>query len=184
MSRARLLMLVLLAVFAVQWAVPASLLVRGWLTLSQGQRYYFRTAPVDPVDAFRGRYVVLDFDAARVPAPPVALPHESRVYVPLRVGADRFARLGAPSPRPPPGPYLEARVARSDGETLWLRLPFDRYYLDERLAPEAERVVREASGNARRASSRAYVAVKVRQGHAVLEELFIDDLPVHKRLQR
>ena len=172
----------LIAVFIVQWTVPASMIWRGDQTLREGQRYYFRTAPVDPVDAFRGRYVVLSFDAATVANPQaLSLRRGERVYVPLSVGADRFAVLGAPLPEPPPGPYLEAHVRGTGLRELTLQLPFDRYYIDEHLALAAEEAAREASGR-RGEVSRAYVTVKVRDGHAVLEELFIDDVPVHRYL--
>ena len=185
MTPARGLVAVLLAVFAAQWAAPVSLLLRGARIEGQGQRYYFRTAPVDPVDAFRGRYVILSFDVARVPMPAVpTLRRGERVYAPLRVGDDRFARLGIVQRERPDGPHLEVRVQHHDGQQLWLQLPFDRYYLDEHLAPRAERAVADASGRRVQAPSRAYVAVKVHHGDAVLEELFIDDEPVHRHLAR
>lgn len=47
-----------------QWAVPLAMVQRAERTLSEGTAYRFRTAPVDPADPFRGRYVTLDFDAA------------------------------------------------------------------------------------------------------------------------
>lgn len=179
------LLLVLLAVFVAQWAAPASLLLRGARIESEGQRYYFRTAPVDPVDAFRGRYVILNFDVARVPMPQAqTLRRGERVYAPLRVGKDRFAWLGTPQRERPDGPHLEVRVQHYEGQQLWLQLPFDRYYLDEHLAPRAERAVADASRRRDRTPSRAYVAVKVHHGDAVLEELFIDDEPVHRYLAR
>ena len=46
-----------------QLAVPASLIWKRERTLRQGHVWKFRTAPVDPVDAFRGRYVALEFEA-------------------------------------------------------------------------------------------------------------------------
>lgn len=184
MNRARWLWLALIVVFTAQWLAPASLVVRGWRTLHEGQRYYFRTAPVDPVDAFRGRYVVLSYEAATVPSTrEMALRRGERVYAPLTVGADRFAKLGAPQRQPPNGPYLEAHVRSTGSRDVVLQLPFDRYYIDENLALAAEKAARDASGR-RGEVSRAYVTVMVRDGHAVLEELFIDDVPVHRYLAR
>ncbi|MGH8446703.1 MAG: GDYXXLXY domain-containing protein, partial [Solimonas sp.] len=73
-----------------QWAVPATLAVQSEMTLRSGARYYFRTAPVDPADAFRGRYVALNFEGLRVTVPPASgLQSGDRAYVPLTTGGDR-----------------------------------------------------------------------------------------------
>lgn len=66
-------LLVLLCV--IQLAVPAFMIVRREHALSMGRAFKFRTAPVDPYDAYRGRYVALNFEAATVkgvPPPPEA----------------------------------------------------------------------------------------------------------------
>lgn len=176
---------------AAQWAVPAYLVYRGQTTLAEGTSYRFRTAPVDPVDPFRGRYVVLDFEAARLAVPAGTHDFEpgQRVYAPIAVDEQGYATLGVPSPRPPDGgDYLQVRIQWvGDGE-LRLRLPFDRYYLDERLAPEAERRSQAGRGPRRGAPDEdhrqpAHVSVRVRDGYAVIEELYIDGQPVHALLR-
>ncbi|MFT4045269.1 MAG: GDYXXLXY domain-containing protein [Solimonas sp.] len=166
-----------------QWALPASLALRSERTLRDGARYYLRTAPVDPLDPFRGRYVTLRFDARTTAAASERLQDGDAVCVPIRAADDRYAVFGPASRTPPAsGDYLRARVARFAGDgTIELRLPFDRYYLDERAAPAAERAYRDA--NRRDAAHEAYVTVRVRDGDAVLEELFIDNVPVRRMLR-
>jgi uncharacterized membrane-anchored protein len=182
----------LVVVCAVQWAVPAWLIHRGTTALEQGTQYRFRTAPIDPVDPFRGRYVTLDFAAARIVLDGAqrSYAHGERVYAPITVGEDGFAVLGAPlHEHPDAGDYVEARVQWSSAEELRLALPFDRYYMDERLAPEAERIYRERNRQGRFGEEPedlrrpAYVTVRVRKGYAVLEELYIDGAPVHELLR-
>lgn len=172
-----LLVLTLLA----QWALPAAQIIESERVLVQGHRYYLRTAPVDPVDAFRGRYVALDFpDARALPAPGLTLAIDDTVYLPLRTGDDRYAVLG-PAQRQPPaqGDYLRARVRlRNDDGSFSVSLPFDRYYLREQDAPRVEQAYREASRNG---GAGAYVAVRVRGGRALLEELYIAGEPAHAR---
>jgi uncharacterized membrane-anchored protein len=175
-------MLLALAV-VLQWAVPATLALRSELTLRDGTRYYLRTAPVDPADPFRGRYVTLSFAGAQAAvASADGLRHGDRVYVPIRTGGDRYAVFGTASRAPPAdGDYLVAQVDSFVAPgTVTLRLPFDRYYLDERAAPAAERAYRDA--NRRDSTHEAYVSIRVRDGHAALEELFIDNVPVRQRL--
>lgn len=166
-----------------QWALPASLAWRSEQILRSGTRYYLRTAPVDPLDAFRGRYVALRFTDATVRLPAGAdWPAGSRLYVPLLVGADRYAHFGTPlRAAPAHGDYLEARLRRREADgTVQLALPFDRYYVEERLAPAAEQAYRAAAASAPAA---AYVSIRVRGGEAVLEELFIDNVPLRQRLR-
>lgn len=184
----RLPLLGLVLLCAAQWAVPACLVQRGQTTLTQGTQYRFRTAPIDPVDPFRGRYVVLDFEAARLALRTGAETFDAgqRVYAPIVVGNDGFATLGVPAvAKPTGGHYLQARVQWVNGGEIGLRLPFDRYYMDEHAAPEAERRYWEASrprGTTEAEDPRkpAFVTVRVRDGYAVLEELYIDGRPVRE----
>ncbi|MEQ1439653.1 GDYXXLXY domain-containing protein [Fontimonas sp. SYSU GA230001] len=189
--KTRTLVLGLVLVSVAQWAVPAFLIHRGQTTLREGAQYRFRTAPVDPADPFRGRYVRLDFEAARIVAQGAASAFEpgQRVYASLGRDAQGDAVIAGISATPPSsGDYLQAEVQWNNRDELRLRLPFDRYYLDERLAPEAER--RYWASRPRRGAEEedarrpAYVTVRVRKGYAVLEELYLDGQPVHERLGR
>lgn len=179
-------------VFALHWAVPLALIQRGTATLERGAQYRFRTAPVDPVDPFRGRYVALDFDAARISVSADAdYADGETLYAPIAVGDDGFARLLPPQAKlPASDDALKVRVLWHNAGELGVALPFDRYYLDEALAPEAERIYRERN---RRASPDAaesddlrrpaYVSVRVRRGYAVLEQLVIDGRPVRELIE-
>src|SRR4051794_20169229 len=51
-----------------QIGVPAYLISQHELALRYGRVFKFQTAPVDPYDAFRGRYVALSFDAHTAPS--------------------------------------------------------------------------------------------------------------------
>ena len=55
-----------IVVAVVQIAAPASMILRRERALDRGERFLFRTAPVDPYDAFRGRYVAPSFRGRRV----------------------------------------------------------------------------------------------------------------------
>jgi uncharacterized membrane-anchored protein len=176
---------VLLALLCLaQLAVPSWLLARQELTLQDGEQFKFACEPVDPVDVFRGRYVALGFAQRSVdlPAEMSILPGE-RVYVRVENGEDGFARLSDPSTKEPDGgAYLRARVLRPTGNgQLFLRLPFDRYYLEEEAAPQAEQLYWEHLGDDTR---RAHVTVRLWNGHAALEELYLDDVPIGEVLSR
>ncbi|HET8883065.1 MAG TPA: GDYXXLXY domain-containing protein [Solimonas sp.] len=183
MTAPRIGWLLLALAIVLQWALPASLAARSEYVLRHGARYYLRTAPVDPLDAFRGRYVALRFADVEVRLPAgTDWRAGMRVAVPLSTGADRFARFGVPSPTAPArGDFIIATLGSVglDGRAT-LVLPFDRYYLNERLAPAAERAYREVSNS----PAPAYVSIRVRDGAAVLEQLFIDNQTVQRYLAR
>ena len=102
----------LLVVCLLQWTVPLGLIWQHQATLRTGTVYRFRTAPVDPVDPFRGRYVQLRFEAAQLPSSPLAWPEDgSPLFAPVTTDADGDARLGTPVPQPPEqGDWLPVRL--------------------------------------------------------------------------
>ncbi|MGH8442527.1 MAG: GDYXXLXY domain-containing protein [Nevskiaceae bacterium] len=170
----------------VQVAVPASLIVKHEQTRSQGTLWKFQTAPVDPGDPFRGRYVQLGFAADRVPVPLADpkdwLRHEQRAYAELATGPDGYARLVRLRGRRPSGvDYVDVFVLHSPEQpaeappSMIVRVPFDRYYLPEARAPQVEREYAEAS---RKAQANTWAEVRVRDGHAVLVNLVLDGKPV------
>ena len=165
-------------VAAAQLAVPASMILRRETTLHEGRLFKFRTAPVDPYDAFRGRYVALSIEGLQMPVPSgVELTRNQRVYVRIEEGDDGFAKLGdIDLDRPDGDAYVQARVAHwPRSGTVRLRVPFDRYYMDEEDAPAAERAYRRHS---QRDKKDAYVAVRVKKGFVVIEELYVGGEPI------
>jgi uncharacterized membrane-anchored protein len=207
---------------ALQFAVPASMIAKHELTLRRGGAFRFKTAPVDPFDAFRGRYVALNFEALsaiRTDRDP-GCKRGRRCYLILGTDTNGFAAVTGVTNRPPAAPHLtatfqwtheeriptgvvktnyypSAKNAPPSGREFWTEpvtrptgrhiveiahLPFDRFYLPERLAPQAETAYREAS---RRDSTTAATAlVRVRDGHAAVEDLLIGDLPLKEYLKR
>lgn len=160
-----------------QLAVPASLIWKRERTLRQGHVWKLRTAPVDPVDAFRGRYVALEFEAeGQEISPPPNAEYDQTVYVTLRADAEGFAIIDQVLPSRPEGDdFIEAELR---GKTV--SLPFDKYWVTERDAPAAEAAYRAQS---RRDKRNAFVTVRVFKGDAALEQLYLDGLPLGEYLR-
>src|SRR5688572_18408385 len=120
MSRVRQAVFTLVCI--AQLAVPASLIVKHERTRTSGTVWKFQTAPVDPADPFRGRYVQLAFAVAREPVPLANpdnpwLEHERRVYAELAAGPDGFARLVRVHEQRPMGiEYVDVFVAQMNVE--------------------------------------------------------------------
>jgi len=179
----RLTLFVIVAL--VQLAVAGGAIVKSELALRTGEEFRFRIQPVDPIDAFRGRYVAIRFAVERASAADdLEVRSGKYVYVPLEVDADGYAALGqARADRPHGSSYLRLRagVVSPDEEGnrwVWVTLPFRRYYMDEDRAPKAERAVWAG----RRGQREASIGVRVRNGVGVIEELYIDDVPIHQWL--
>ena len=170
MRQWRLIVFLLLAL--VQLAVPASLIWNREQTLRRGSVWRFRTAPVDPVDAFRGRYVALEFEEeTRQIAPPEGASDGQAVFMTLRQTPEGFAEIDRISTSAPPGDdFIRVQL---HGSTV--SLPFDTYWVTERDAPAAEAAYRSQSSREKR---NAFVTVRVFRGDAALEQLYLDGMPL------
>ena len=162
------------AMVLAQLGAPIWMIAQSEWTLRTGRLFRFHTAPVDPYDAFRGRFVALRIEPNTAPAPPgISLEPNQKVYVRLTEDDRGFARIESLSiERPTDDAYLEATVMNPYGIPVALRFPFDRYYLQENLAPKAEKAYQEHSS---RGVRDAYITVRVQAGIAEIEGLYIGD---------
>lgn len=179
------LLIGIVLVSAAQLAAPAWMIAGRERTLREGALYRFRTAPVDPYDAFRGRYVAIAVETQPVAwegdAPPTR--RRSRdVYASLATDADGYGVVRSVSAQPPAtGDFVRAKAWSWNPEGhVRVTLPIHRYYLPEDEAPEAERAYREHSRSGHRD---AEVRVRVRRGDLVVEELVVEDKPIREWLR-
>ena len=171
-----------IAVAVLQLAVPMSMISKREATLKRGDQYKFKTAPVDPYDAFRGRYVALRMEQDHVPVPDgSSIKRGQYVYVLLEEDSDGFATLKSATVERPDGAYIKAAVRYRYGNKLHLNLPFDRYYMNEKEAPAAETAYREHSN---RKQQDAYITVRVKSGFAVLEHLYLGGVIMEEYLKK
>lgn len=183
MNHKTLRLVLFIAVAAMQLTVAAGAIIRSEIALRTGETFRFKLQPVDPVDAFRGRYVALRFVEDHAPLPDGWSPqHQRKVYVPLVNDGGGFATFGTVAQEPPAdGAYLRLRSGveyiDDDGRpVVSLALPFRRYYMTEELAKEVDRSLW------RRGQRPAWVTVRVNAGAGVVENLFVDGVPVREWL--
>ncbi len=169
-------------VAVIQIAAPVSMIVKRENILRHGEQFKFKTAPVDPYDAFRGRFVALLIEERTVPIPDSIYKKRQeirfgqKVFATLEKDENGFGRFASISLTRPEGKhYVKTRLYEFEKDKVRLDLPFDRYYMDENLAPLAESVYREHS---REEKHDAYVTVRIKSGYAALEELYIDGIPI------
>lgn len=161
-----------LSLALVQIAVPLAMIVKREVVLRTGRQFKFKTVPVDPYDAFRGRYVSLRLESGyvltknrmnwRTPQP---------LYALIDVDDEGFARFTALTDTlPQDGPYLRTRVWYTAGERAYLDLSLQRYYMEERAAPVAEKIYRQRNQGGKKD---AYITVRIKDGFAVIEGLYV-----------
>ena len=177
MNKKHLIWVVFICVVIIQISVPLYMITRREVVLRNGVQFRFKTQPVDPYDAFRGKYVALRLAEDKAPLPTgVRLERKQKVYAHLIEDEKGFAKVASISrSRPKGSSYIKSRVKYVSGGNVHLDMPFDRYYMEEKSAPAAEAAYRKHSV---RGKHDAYVAIRVKSGFAVIEELYIAGKPI------
>lgn len=161
------------------------------------REFLFQCAVRDPYDIMRGRYVQLSFDQENITLPENRLANYHRsleVYAVLKEGEDGFAKIVdlVTSRDEVPQDGWPLRISSNDvWNTNWqpndenkrisyrVRFPFERYYVNEKLAPQAEKVI----GSALSVDASRKVALKVRileGGEFAVEDLLVDGRPLRE----
>lgn len=185
----RLIFALFVALAIVQIAVPSGQIMKHEDILRTGKVYKFRTAPVDPYDAFRGRYVALNFaDTVAILRRGEKIEYRASAYVTLQKDEAGFVKFGEISGVPPvSGDYLRVKylyASGTDGTKADFRLPFDKFFMEETKAPRAEAAYIKHGNRRDRTIDNTYVIVRVKGGRGVIEDLYIADQPILDFLAR
>jgi uncharacterized membrane-anchored protein len=126
--------LLFVALVAAQAVLPLALIAWNEQALASGTHVTLKTAPVDPVDPFRGRYVTLNYEISAIPS---GVGPSAVVYVPLSDGGEAWIGGTPTSTQPDEGVFIRGRV----GQSGRIEFGIERYFTDE---DEARRL--EAAG--------------------------------------
>ena len=154
----------LIAVIVIQLLAPVYMVANKYDVMNSGEEYLFIVNPVDPYDAFRGRYVSIHH---RINV------HGDFKYGIITVGDDGFASVDElTNDKPKSGAYVKST------NSVWFNLPIERYYMNDKLAPRAEQITRN-----RETIEDAYVSVRIKNGELVVTGLFIDGVAIEDILR-
>ncbi len=167
---------------------PLSMITDQQRILKQGEVFRFRPQPVDPYDAFRGRYVVLSFVEQDIDVPNAQETFQSndKIFVNLEKDSLGFVYFSNPSfEKPEEKNYLKTRVWYTNKDHIIVEIPenLQRYYLNEKLAPLAEEKFRELTRNLENAEVNVYLDARVLDGEVLIEELYFENIPVSEYLK-
>ncbi len=175
------LLITFIVVALIELAVPIKMILGKENILSTGKEYRFRTAPVDPYDPFRGKYITLSFDANNFDVNNEEFWHQDDdVYVLLGKDEKGFAKIIDISKQEPLNTkfdYVKAKIQYAYGDRVTIDYTFNKFFMEESKAPNAESVYRET---ARDTSQTAYALVSVKEGDAVLKDVIINGTSISK----
>jgi uncharacterized membrane-anchored protein len=165
----------------IQLFIPASMILGQETALAKGTEYKLRSRPVDPYDAFRGRYVRLYLDHPEFKlSAPRPLTERLNAYALLDRDAEGFGIIKDVVFEKPEGTnYLKIHIGpayRHGSQVTW---PFDRYYMEESKAPRAERIHQSRNNDAK-----AHITVRIYKGTGVITGLYVDDIPIEEKLKQ
>ena len=175
---------------AAQWYAPLSMIYDSQETIEEGTEYKFKTAPVDPTDPFRGKYITLGFEE-EIYYPKdtneARFDYGQKVYAVLGTDSLGFAKIMRLTDNEPVDLINDGYEFRSDyilveftykytdadnNPVVNLQFPFKRYYLEESKASEAEQL----SWNNRSDTSKVcYATVSIHNGSATLTNVMVND---------
>jgi len=152
----KLALYTLITYMAILLIVPGFLVFCHFDTLTTGEEYKFIVAPYDPYDPFHGRYVWLMTEQSLRAG-------RTNPYAILGKDDQGFAVVSSWSGvKPQSGGYVK-------------NLDLHRYYMNEKMAPEAERIQRNLGED-----DLIYLLVMVKNGNYVIEGLYINDIPIEE----
>lgn len=174
------------ALAVIQLSVAANMIIQNEHLFATGKVFKFRCMPVDPYDAFRGRYVAIGVDRNSISYAAGNMPdfmQNQMVYGLLSTdtgGFSHIAELSADKPRK--GDYVKLRISylSNYNNTVYFQFPIDRYYMNEEAAPKAE----SAYWSTWRTRQVAYMEVFIKEGEAVMKGLYIDGVPIEEVIKK
>jgi uncharacterized membrane-anchored protein len=190
MKNKSIYLILFIAVVIAQWLIPIVMISHQEDTLSTGKIFKFKTEPVDPYDAFRGKYISLRFkeDRAKINKETKKLNYGDAIFVTF-IDSSGYALVDAVLVREPKDTqiYVKAKVSYVDNSILLnskvkqprfsihINYPFERYYMNETKAPMAETAYRE---NNQQTKDNVYAQVAIKNGVGIVKDVIIDGVPI------
>ena len=165
-----------------QMYIPIKMILDKEEVLELGEVYKFETAPVDPNDPFKGKYIQLNFNANQAFVDDqMDWITNQEIFVLLEKDNRGFAQVKDVIQKRPTNStvYVEAKVATvySTDKSIIINYPFDRFYMEESKAKPAEDAFREAQ---RDSTQMAYALVSIKDGKSVLQDVIMRGISIQE----
>lgn len=168
----------------VQLYIPARMIFDAENVLTDGKEFMFKTAPIDPTDPFRGKYIMLTFEEASAQVSPDEEWFQGApLFVNLTTDVEGFAKIKSVSKEEPVDTedYIKATIRYVTGNdsftNLSIEYPFNRFYMEESKAYDAELIYNESALDTNQVT---YALVSVKKGDAVVKDVLINGVPIRE----
>lgn len=187
MHNKKILLVAFILIAVVQLFIPAKMILDREDVLATGKEYKFQTAPIDPNDPFRGKYVALQFKENVIVTKDSSdwITNET-IYITFKTDQEGFASIKSVSKKEPTDSiyYLKAKVnylTNQRSNRVIIDYPFDRYYMDESKAKKAELIYIESQIDTNQV---AYALINIKNGDAVLKDVLINEIPIKELVNK
>lgn len=189
MKANRIIWLLFACLLFIQLVVPAYMIFDRELVLRTGKELKFKVEPIDPYHPFKGRYVSVNIGNTEIPVSEDEKYYGGQtVYGVIETDSRGFSSISGIAATPPEGKdYFKTKVSYIYGDggerKVQIKPPFDRYYMEENLAPLAEREYNKRTMD-EAGRENVYVTVKLLKGSVVLERLYIEGITVEEYIKK
>lgn len=188
MKSRNLIIVLFILVALVQLYVPTKMILDSQNVLKNGVAYKFKAAPVDPNDPFRGKFITLRYkEESFTVSDENQWERKEPIYVVLEENDTGFVQIKNIVKSKPKNTseFVKATIqyaSRDQSNKVQIAYPFDRFYMEESKAPEAERVYNKAARDVNKHTT--YAIVYVKDGNAVLDDVMIDAISIKEIVKK
>lgn len=131
----------------------------------KGTEYKFRITYYDPYDFMRGNYLRISLVQREVDKIGDTDPKKKKGYFVIENHKESAKIIAFSKKKPKNSDFIRGELSYSyDGKHI-IKTPFERYYIEQKLAPEMEKKLRN--------SNEAYLVVKIYKGKYIIESIEI-----------
>lgn len=182
MKNKNILITLFLFVVIAQLFVPSQMIYNQEDILNTGKIVKFQCEPIDPNDPFRGKYITLRFKESGIKVSnSKGWNQNETVFAEIITSKEGFAKIKSLSKTEPKDNsiYLKLKISYitdyDNEKKIYLDLPFNRFYMNENKAKNAETVYAESTIDSTKI---AYALVATKNGEAVIKDVLIDNISI------
>lgn len=181
------LFIIFIIVVIMQLFIPAQMILNQESILKTGTAYKFKTQPVDPNDPFKGKYISLNYEINSFKTNDSLWQRNELIYVYLKTDSLGYAKIDAISRtilKENKNDYVKVKSGyyNTYSKNLNIQFPFNKYYMKETKAYNAEVAVRHRQQDS--IPNNTYALVFVKEGEAVLEDVIIDEISIKDYVEK
>ncbi|PXX96829.1 hypothetical protein DF185_19500 [Marinifilum breve] len=188
MMHKKIIFPIFIVIAIIQLSIPVKSIYNQEQILSEGKEFKFQTAPVDPNDPFRGKYIALRFKENEIRVNSYEDWEKGQeVFVVITENKEGFANPLRALLKEPTNEkhYLTAKIQNVNthkdqynhiiSKEITIQYPFNRFYMEESKAKAAEDLYRKSTSDSKTST---YALVNIKNGKATLKDVMINDISI------